>query len=170
MVEVYCDEILTFSKTREEHLVHVRMVLDTLRHHKLYPKASTCPGQFGRSCVSGLTDKASLQQQQQQRHVHHQQARWLNLLAECQSRYRVVQIPDHCVLRRDGPCDNYPGLLLPLCPHRSRHRVSPTRHTPARLARLPPLCRVGGGARRRGDLAPLPRAPRRVPWAGIPRS
>ena len=40
LVEVYCDEILTFSKTREEHLVHVRMVLDTLRHHKLYPKAS----------------------------------------------------------------------------------------------------------------------------------
>jgi hypothetical protein len=34
-VQVYCDDILIFSKTREEHLVHVRMVLETLRHHKL---------------------------------------------------------------------------------------------------------------------------------------
>ena len=41
-VQVYCDDILTFSKTREEHLAHVRMVLETLRHHKLYAKASKC--------------------------------------------------------------------------------------------------------------------------------
>ena len=36
-VQVYCDDILIFSKTprREEHLAHVRMVLETLRHHKL---------------------------------------------------------------------------------------------------------------------------------------
>ena len=47
--EVYCDDILNFSKTREEHLVHVRMVLETLRHHKLYTKVSKC--QFGRSSV-----------------------------------------------------------------------------------------------------------------------
>ena len=46
-VQVYCDDILIFSKTREEHLVHVRMVLETLRHHKLYAKASKC--QFGRA-------------------------------------------------------------------------------------------------------------------------
>jgi hypothetical protein len=47
-VQVYCDNILNFSKTREEHLVHVRMVLETLLHHKLYAKASKC--QF--SCAS----------------------------------------------------------------------------------------------------------------------
>jgi hypothetical protein len=51
-VEVYCDDILIFSKTREEHLVHVRMVLETLRHHQLYAKASKC--QFGRSSVGFL--------------------------------------------------------------------------------------------------------------------
>ncbi len=51
-VHVYCDDILIFSKTREEHLVHVRMVLETLRHHKLYAKASKC--QFGRSSVGFL--------------------------------------------------------------------------------------------------------------------
>ena len=37
-VQAYCDDILIFSKTREEHLVHVRMVLETLRHHKLYQR------------------------------------------------------------------------------------------------------------------------------------
>ncbi len=51
-VQVYCDDILIFSKTREEHLVHVRMVLETLLHHKLYAKASKC--QFGRASVGFL--------------------------------------------------------------------------------------------------------------------
>ena len=46
-VQVYCDDILVFPKTREEHMMHVRMVLETLLPHKLYAKASKC--QFGRS-------------------------------------------------------------------------------------------------------------------------
>ena len=50
-VQVHCD-ILIFSKAREVHLVHVRMVLETLRHHKLYAKASKC--RFGRSSVGFL--------------------------------------------------------------------------------------------------------------------
>ena len=44
------------------------------------------------------TDNASLQWLQQQRHVSHHQARWLNLLAEYQ--YRVVHIPG-----RTNPAD-----------------------------------------------------------------
>ena len=51
-VQVHCDGIRVVSKTREVHLVHVRMVLETLRHHKLYAKASQC--RFGRSSVSFL--------------------------------------------------------------------------------------------------------------------
>jgi hypothetical protein len=51
-VQVYCNDILIFSKTREEHLVHVRMVLETLWHHKLYAKAPKC--RFGRSSVGFL--------------------------------------------------------------------------------------------------------------------
>ena len=47
------DNILIFSKTREEHLVHVHMVLETLLHHKLYSKAWKC--QFCRSSVSVLS-------------------------------------------------------------------------------------------------------------------
>jgi hypothetical protein len=49
---VYCDDILIFSKTRAEHLIHVRMVLETLRHHQLYAKASKC--HFGRPFVGFL--------------------------------------------------------------------------------------------------------------------
>ncbi len=41
-VQVYCDDIFIFTKTREEHLAHVRMALETLLHHKLYVKASKC--------------------------------------------------------------------------------------------------------------------------------
>ena len=51
-VQVYMDDVLIFSRTREEHLVRVRMVLELLRHHKLYAKASKC--QFGRSSVGFL--------------------------------------------------------------------------------------------------------------------
>ena len=51
-VQVYCNDILIFSKTRAEHLIHVLMVLETLRHHQLYAKASKC--QFGRPSVGFL--------------------------------------------------------------------------------------------------------------------
>ena len=51
-VQVYMDDILIFSKTKAEHLVHVRMVLETLRHYQLFAKASKC--QFGRSSVGFL--------------------------------------------------------------------------------------------------------------------
>ena len=51
-VQVYCDGILILSKTREEHLAHVRTVLDTLLRHKLYAKVSKC--QFGRPSVGFL--------------------------------------------------------------------------------------------------------------------
>ena len=38
----FLDDILIFSKTREEHLAHVREVLERLRKHKLYGKLSKC--------------------------------------------------------------------------------------------------------------------------------
>ena len=51
-VQVYMDDSLIFSRTKADHLIHVRMVLETLRHHRLYAKASKC--QFGRSSVAFL--------------------------------------------------------------------------------------------------------------------
>ncbi|KAJ9541912.1 hypothetical protein OSB04_028418 [Centaurea solstitialis] len=41
-VIVFIDDILVYSKTKEEHEVHLREVLETLRREKLYAKFSKC--------------------------------------------------------------------------------------------------------------------------------
>ena len=41
-VVVFIDDILVYSKTKEEHEQHLRMVLETLRSHQLYAKFSKC--------------------------------------------------------------------------------------------------------------------------------
>ena len=41
-VIVYLDDILVFSNTWEEHVVHVKKILDALRKEKLYVKMSKC--------------------------------------------------------------------------------------------------------------------------------
>ncbi len=51
-VQVYMDGILIFSKNKAEHLVHARMVLETLRNHQLFAKDSKC--QFSWSSVRFL--------------------------------------------------------------------------------------------------------------------
>jgi hypothetical protein len=39
---VFIDDILVFSKTEEEHVEHLRLVLQKLREHQLYAKRSKC--------------------------------------------------------------------------------------------------------------------------------
>ena len=39
---VFIDKILIYSKTREEHERHLRMILQVLREHQLYAKLSKC--------------------------------------------------------------------------------------------------------------------------------
>ena len=39
---MFLDDILIFSKTKEEHEQHIRKVLDVLRQHNLYAKESKC--------------------------------------------------------------------------------------------------------------------------------
>ena len=41
-VVVFIDDILIYSKSEEEHEEHLRLVLETLREHKLYAKFSKC--------------------------------------------------------------------------------------------------------------------------------
>jgi hypothetical protein len=41
-VIVFLDDILVYSKTKEEHEQHLRMVLRVLREHQLYAKLSKC--------------------------------------------------------------------------------------------------------------------------------
>jgi hypothetical protein len=42
IVFVFIDDILTYSKNREEHEDHLRLVLQVLREHQLYAKFSKC--------------------------------------------------------------------------------------------------------------------------------
>ena len=39
---VYLDDILVFSKNKEDHAKHMRLVLDKLREHQFYAKFSKC--------------------------------------------------------------------------------------------------------------------------------
>jgi transposase InsO family protein len=39
---VYLDDILIYSRSVEEHLFHLRLILDVLRQHKLYAKLAKC--------------------------------------------------------------------------------------------------------------------------------
>jgi len=41
-VLVLLDDILIYSKDEEEHAEHLRIVLQILREHQLYPKLSKC--------------------------------------------------------------------------------------------------------------------------------
>jgi hypothetical protein len=41
-VVVFIDDILIYSKNKEEHAQHLRVVLTRLREHKLYAKFSKC--------------------------------------------------------------------------------------------------------------------------------
>ena len=41
-VIIFIDDILIYSKNEEEHKEHLKLVLQTLREHKLHAKFSTC--------------------------------------------------------------------------------------------------------------------------------
>ena len=41
-VVMFIDDILLYSKTREEHVDHLRIILQTLRGHQLYAKREKC--------------------------------------------------------------------------------------------------------------------------------
>ena len=42
-VIVFIDDILIYSGSREEHAEHLRIILQTLREHRLYAELSKCP-------------------------------------------------------------------------------------------------------------------------------
>jgi hypothetical protein len=48
-VIVYLDDILIFSKSHEEHIEHVKKVLDVLRKEQLFLKLSKC--EFGKTLL-----------------------------------------------------------------------------------------------------------------------
>ncbi|GJY07658.1 putative reverse transcriptase domain-containing protein [Tanacetum coccineum] len=52
-VIVFIDDILVYSKTREEHKDHLRIVLEILRQKKLYAKFSKCDFWLGQAAFLG---------------------------------------------------------------------------------------------------------------------
>ena len=56
-VIVFLDDILIFSKNKQDHLRHVQQVLDILKKNKLYAKMSKC--EFMQSRVSFLGHEVS---------------------------------------------------------------------------------------------------------------
>ena len=75
-VAVYLDDILIFSKTEEEHFMHISAVLQRLRKWKLYVKPSKC--EWLRSSISFLGHTLSAQG----RRVDHQRAEALQAWPE----------------------------------------------------------------------------------------
>ena len=39
---IFLDDILVYSRGLEEHMTHVRQILEILRQHQLYAKVSKC--------------------------------------------------------------------------------------------------------------------------------
>jgi hypothetical protein len=48
-VIVYLDDIIVFSRTRDEHVRHVKQVLDTFQREKMYVKMYKC--EFGKTAL-----------------------------------------------------------------------------------------------------------------------
>ena len=53
-VIVFIDDILVYSKNVEEHVVHLRIVLQTLRDKQLYAKFSKCEFWLNEVCFLGM--------------------------------------------------------------------------------------------------------------------
>lgn len=54
---VFIDDILVYSKDRDDHEKHLRLVLQTLREHKLYAKLSKCEFWLEKVSFLGLSLK-----------------------------------------------------------------------------------------------------------------
>ena len=53
-VIVFLDDILIYSKTKEEHEEHLRLVMQVRREHQLYAKLSKCSFYQGRIHCKGV--------------------------------------------------------------------------------------------------------------------
>ena len=53
-VVIYFDDILVFSESKEDHLHHLKVILDLLRKHQLYVNLKKCRFLVGKFCFIGF--------------------------------------------------------------------------------------------------------------------
>nr|GEV22955.1 putative reverse transcriptase domain-containing protein [Tanacetum cinerariifolium] len=94
-VIIFIDDILIYSKGKEKHVEHLKLILVLLKKEKLYAKFSKCDFWLskrhylhGTKCVV-FTDHKSLQHILDQKELNMRQRRWLELLSDyqCEIRY-----------------------------------------------------------------------------------
>ncbi|GKC73676.1 putative reverse transcriptase domain-containing protein [Tanacetum coccineum] len=97
---VFIDDILIYSKSKEEHEIHLRMVLELLKKEKLYAKFS----KYEFWCVI-YTDHKSLQHIFDQKELNMRQRRWIELFSdyECEIRYHPgkANVVDDALSRKE---------------------------------------------------------------------
>nr|GEV94311.1 putative reverse transcriptase domain-containing protein [Tanacetum cinerariifolium] len=95
-VIVFIDDILIYSKMKEEHEVYLKLVLELMRKEKLYAQLSKCEFwlqevHFLRHVSVIYTDHKSLQHIFDQKKLNMRQRRWIKLFSdyECEIRYHL---------------------------------------------------------------------------------
>ncbi|GJX38754.1 putative reverse transcriptase domain-containing protein [Tanacetum coccineum] len=85
-VIVFIDDILIYSKTKEDHEVHLGLVLELLRKEKLYAKFSKCEFWLHSALFFSL-DTLSIKMKE----LNMRQRRWIELFSdyECEIRYHL---------------------------------------------------------------------------------
>nr|GEX06793.1 putative reverse transcriptase domain-containing protein [Tanacetum cinerariifolium] len=92
-VIVFIDKILIYSRTKEDHENHLRLMLEFLTKEKLYVKLSSASSGCRRTKSVIYTDHKSLQHIFDQKELNMRQKRWLDLFSdyECEIKYHPAQ-------------------------------------------------------------------------------
>nr|GEV77917.1 hypothetical protein [Tanacetum cinerariifolium] len=101
-VIVFIDDNLIYSKTQEDHVEHLRIVLELLKKEKLYAKLSKCEFWLREVQFLGhvINDHKSLQHIFSQKELNMQQRRWIELFSDydCEIRYHPVEYQDRILV------------------------------------------------------------------------
>ncbi|GJU52840.1 putative reverse transcriptase domain-containing protein [Tanacetum coccineum] len=104
-VIVFIDDILIYSKTKEDHEVHLRLVLELLRKEKLYAKFSKCEFWLQEVHFLGHVVKIRVVFTWTQKELNMRQRRWIELFSdyECEICYHPgkANVVDDALSRKE---------------------------------------------------------------------